>query len=138
MVSKALLLLSAVISAVHSTQVHVNRGCILVDNHAICNGASVSITTGSALIYARFDGNSREDYVFPGCKLNARWPARYEHIFFGADNCLYDAGGKDFKIHILERPRKRPILCTAGNNINGQCCNIGTGGKQLVKNPYAS
>ncbi|GLB42675.1 hypothetical protein LshimejAT787_1201240 [Lyophyllum shimeji] len=101
---KALLLLSAIVTAVHSTRVHVNRGCILVNNNGICNGAAVGVYDSSAVIFGRFDGNNRDQHVLPGCRLNARWPVAYGDIFYGADNCLYDAKGQ---------------------NINGQCCNHG-------------
>ena|SRR5436190_6017779 len=46
------------------------------------------------VIYAKFDGGDTTDKnVIPGCQLVATWPRNYGDIFFGADNCLYDAGG---------------------------------------------
>ncbi|KZV79129.1 hypothetical protein EXIGLDRAFT_632604, partial [Exidia glandulosa HHB12029] len=55
---------------------------------------------------ARFDGGDRTDQtVFPGRRLDATWPGFYGDINFGADNCLYD---------------------TKGQNIGGQCCEVGS------------
>lgn len=34
----------------------------------------------------------------PGCTLVAAWPIEYDDVFYGADNCLYDAGGKFMQI----------------------------------------
>ncbi|KAJ7232278.1 hypothetical protein C8J57DRAFT_976256, partial [Mycena rebaudengoi] len=66
-------------------------------------------------IAARFDGASSAERVVPGCAFHARWPAGYADVYFGANNCLYHSGGQ---------------------NIDGQCCEAGTGGALWVLNPY--
>ncbi|KAG6807978.1 hypothetical protein H0H92_005845, partial [Tricholoma furcatifolium] len=95
---------------------HANAGCIVVSGVNVCAPGSVSITTGYTVIYARFNsGDTTDQYVIPGCQLDASWPSYYGDIYFGDDNCLYDGNGQ---------------------NINGQCCNVGSGGTQEVPNPY--
>ncbi|KAG6825126.1 hypothetical protein H0H92_004618 [Tricholoma furcatifolium] len=103
-------------AVIQGTNVHANDGCILVANTPICAPGSVSVDSGSATIYARFNGgDSADQYVTAGCRLDATWPSDYGDIYFGADNCLYDSHGQ---------------------NIGGQCCDVRTGGSQLVLNPY--
>ncbi|KAJ7272453.1 hypothetical protein C8J57DRAFT_1599750 [Mycena rebaudengoi] len=99
-----------------STTVHVNHGCISVQDTSVCEPGSVEISTGSAEIFARFDGENKNPDNVPGCKLEAAWPATYGDIYFGDDNCLYDSNNQV---------------------INGQCCNVGTGGTDEVTNPYS-
>ncbi|KAH8804370.1 hypothetical protein F5884DRAFT_753978 [Xylogone sp. PMI_703] len=103
--------------AAGATSLHANKGCINVNNVALCDNFSpMGLNGGQALIYAQFDGSDHSSqYVDPGCQLLASWPSNYGDIFFGADNCLYDA---------------------QGNNIDGQCCVSGTGGSNIVLNPY--
>lgn len=56
----------------------------------------------TATILASFDESQwYAPMLPPGCQLNARWPRNYGQVFFGADNCLYDA---------------------SSNRIDGQCC----------------
>lgn len=55
---------------------------------------------GGAIIHAGFDPKDRTDIVKPGCTLVAIWPIEYDDVFYGADNCLYDAGGRF--MHISE------------------------------------
>ncbi|KAJ7245088.1 hypothetical protein C8J57DRAFT_975960, partial [Mycena rebaudengoi] len=62
-----------------------------------------------------FDGASDAERVVPGCTLHASWLAGYADVYFGADNCLYNS---------------------AGQNIDGQCCEVGTGHPLGVLNPY--
>ncbi|KAF4446782.1 DUTPase [Fusarium albosuccineum] len=99
-----------------ATNVHVNRGCILIGGSPACagkgKGGPVRINNGQTRIHARFSGNKNPFNENSGCYLNARWPQHYGDIYFGADNCLYDSKGQ---------------------NINGQCC---TSGQQRVRNPY--
>ncbi|MCJ1308410.1 hypothetical protein MMC25_002063 [Agyrium rufum] len=101
------------IGATLATNLHVNAGCALVGSTAVCasKGSPISVTTGSATIYARFAGDSALYYDYAGCKFNAVWPASYGDVFLGADFCLYDANG---------------------NNIYGQCCTT----SDLVRNPW--
>ncbi|KAJ7470981.1 hypothetical protein FB451DRAFT_1399734 [Mycena latifolia] len=100
-----------------ATTFQANAGCILVAGTiALCAPNTVSIHGGATTIYARFDSGNKSPEAVPGCKLNAAWPSYYGNVFFGADNCLYDADSQ---------------------NIDGQCCRAGTGGSKPVPNPYA-
>lgn len=42
------------------------------------------------LIYAEVPDNG-QDRVTPGCYKELSWPSYYGDIYWGADNCLYDA-----------------------------------------------
>ncbi|KAJ7430416.1 hypothetical protein B0H11DRAFT_2381973 [Mycena galericulata] len=111
----SLLVSLCLLSLARATNVHCNDGCILVAGVAVCHPNSVPVAGGAATIFARFDGNNHDSTNIPGCQLNAQWNPNFGDIFFGDDNCLYDA---------------------TGANIDGQCCNVGTGGSTRVKNPY--
>ncbi|KAH8804368.1 hypothetical protein F5884DRAFT_406045 [Xylogone sp. PMI_703] len=98
------------------TNVHVNTGCIDINTTPVCQNQYLNIGSGSATFFARFNGDERTNQVAnPGCQMYASWPTNYVDIYFGTDNCLYDAGG---------------------NQINGQCCQAGTGNGVQVLNPY--
>lgn len=47
----------------------------------------------STTIYGKFPDDHFHQKVSPGCKLVASWPNSYGDIFYGADDCLYDANG---------------------------------------------
>lgn len=80
---------------------HVNRGCILINDEPVCQNYKQTVAVidgGMARFRARFNGNDKTSIVAPGCTLDASWPSCYQDIFFGADNCLYDAGGKSLHV----------------------------------------
>ncbi|KAJ7272443.1 hypothetical protein C8J57DRAFT_972035, partial [Mycena rebaudengoi] len=68
-------------------------GCITVQGASVCQPKVVEVSSGSATIFARFDGNNKNSVNFPGSKLEVAWPATYGDIIFGDDNCLYDSKG---------------------------------------------
>ncbi|TPX17838.1 uncharacterized protein E0L32_002939 [Thyridium curvatum] len=106
-------LMTALVAGVSATNIHANSGCIVINSTPLCaGGGTVSVTSGSATIYGRFDGNGQPPKTWSGCILNAEWPADYGDIYYGADNCLYDG---------------------TAQNIGGQCC---TTGQEYVVNPY--
>lgn len=108
---------------------HVNRGCILVDGRRICDGQSTWVPDGNgnpgsvgstryskSKVRARLGEN-------PECEKDFFWPGYYGDIYYGADNCLYDATGMfswpTVSTHITER--------LLGSNLrdmsnNPQCC----------------
>ncbi|KAG5638005.1 hypothetical protein H0H81_002273 [Sphagnurus paluster] len=109
---------SVLIASAGATKIHANSGCILVNDRSLCEKKgpkTLDISGGRATIYARFDSGNRLPTQTPGCRLDAVWPPSFNDVYFGQDNCLYDAGGQ---------------------NINGQCCAPGTGGGNQVTNPY--
>ncbi|KAJ2978787.1 hypothetical protein NQ176_g3624 [Zarea fungicola] len=91
------------------TDLFINSGCVLVNGSPRCNGNAGKISEvyqssyhvnadqgdySTATILASFDtGEWYAPQLPPGCQLNARWPRNYGQVFFGADNCLYDASG---------------------------------------------
>jgi len=82
---------------------HVNRGCILINDEPVCQNYKQTVAVidgGMARFRARFNGNDKTSIVAPGCTLDASWPSCYQDIFFGADNCLYDAGGKSLHVSV--------------------------------------
>ncbi|CAL5868266.1 uncharacterized protein PFLUO_LOCUS2490 [Penicillium psychrofluorescens] len=101
------------------TNLHVNDGCINVNDGNLCHPSSTNIAdqntaNSTATIYANFNGDDKTDFnVVPGCKLDAVWPRNYGDIYFGADNCLYDS---------------------TGAKIFDQCCTEST--TDSVSNPY--
>jgi hypothetical protein len=74
----------------------VNRGCILIDDSPRCEGAepyNVAATgqdTLSAVIHAKFVGDTEEREQIPGCEMTASWPSTIAKLNYGADDCLYD------------------------------------------------
>ena len=111
----SLLCLSTLAVSTYATNIRVNKGCILLNNNPSCAGGTYwDISTGAATIYARFDGNDKNDKSTPGCKLNAKWPKSYGDVYYGANNCLYDGNG---------------------GIIDGQCCNQQSGLPKQI-NPY--
>ncbi|KAL4889573.1 hypothetical protein BDV59DRAFT_205096 [Aspergillus ambiguus] len=110
------------------TNFHVNKGCIILNDQKQCGG-SVNFADpeqdrkNSAMVYAAFDPSLKgSPTVTPGCMLSAVWNSTYKDVFFGEDNCLYDAGGN-------------PIM-TMGDK---ECCtseNVPDGLK--VENPYVA
>ncbi|KAI5464192.1 hypothetical protein BGZ63DRAFT_439329 [Mariannaea sp. PMI_226] len=104
------------------TNIHVNSGCIVVNDSSRCQGGDAynvayqNTDTSNVTIYAMLPSDTTDKTVTPGCQLNAQVPASYGDVFFGADGCLYDS---------------------SGNQINGQCCQASTVTTQ-VTNPYYS
>lgn len=111
----SLLGLLALVGSALATRIHVNKGCVLISKTPVCGGQSVSSGAGSVTIHARYDGNNKEQYAYPGCKLDAHWPSSYGDIYFGEDNCLHAAN--------------------EGAIIDGQCCKA-TNGLSKTLNPY--
>ena len=102
------------VTLAYATKIHVNKGCILIDDKPICAGATYSKGSGHVVIQARYDGNNKNKYSTPGCVKGFDWPTSYGDVYYGSDNCLYDSDG---------------------DNIEGQCCNAKSGLDQTV-NPY--
>ncbi|KAJ7148035.1 hypothetical protein C8R43DRAFT_1009337 [Mycena crocata] len=102
MISFSNVILSAVClagSVVSATNIHVNKGCIMINGVPACAPASVENSNGTAIFFARFEGQGA--VIPPGCQLKAEWPTTYGDIYFDEDNCLKDAQNQ---------------------TINGQCC----------------
>lgn len=90
----SLLCLSTLAVSTYATWVHVNKGCILVSGSPICAGTigggnQINISNGKATIYARYNGNDKNDKAYPGCKLSAKWSENYGDIYYGTDDCLH-------------------------------------------------
>ena len=39
----------------------------------------------------------------PGCTIDVSWPPGYDDIYYGEDNCLYDADGKSMRNFSVDR-----------------------------------
>lgn len=66
---------------------------MLVNNQALCNSKnSVQVNNGQAQIYAGFADNNEQQQL-AGCGVEIYWPDYYGELFWGADNCPYDANG---------------------------------------------
>ncbi|RSL61888.1 hypothetical protein CEP54_006026 [Fusarium duplospermum] len=91
------------------TNVHVQKGCILINNSPRCASDAGAISGvyessynvasspdepyGTVLILSGFDANNDIHlHSTATCQLQARWPANYGDVTFGEDGCLYDAG----------------------------------------------
>ncbi|CAO3640841.1 unnamed protein product [Cunninghamella echinulata] len=108
-------LVSTYIISIYGTYINVNKGCILINGSPRCHGGSkASINGDSAVIFAQYNGNDKNTVSKPQCVLNARWPSNYGDVYFGDNNCLYDASGA---------------------MINGQCCQTNNN-LQYTINPY--
>jgi len=108
----ALLGISTLVSLVYaSTTFHVNKGCILLDGVPICSGYTRKVSS-TVEVYARYDGNNKNDQSIPGCHTNFNL-YEWKDIYYGADNCLYTVGGGS----------------------TGQCCNQQSGLGYTI-NPY--
>ncbi|CAO3651621.1 unnamed protein product [Cunninghamella echinulata] len=108
-------LVSTYIISTYATWIHVNKGCIVINGKPQCSGGSITNWGGgSATIYARYNGNDRNDKSRPGCVLKAHWPENYGDIYYGANDCLYTA---------------------KGGMIDGQCCENKSNLPKTV-NPY--
>ncbi|KAI5457676.1 SGNH hydrolase-type esterase domain-containing protein [Mariannaea sp. PMI_226] len=102
------------------TNFHVRKGCVYVGDILQCEGSDALKVTNdqsteetTITIYAKFPDNTVDYMVTPGCQLEAKFPINYGDIYFGEDNCLYDA---------------------SNNQINGQCCQAPA--TKQFKNPY--
>ncbi|KAH7237867.1 meiotically up-regulated gene family-domain-containing protein [Fusarium solani] len=113
------------------TNVHVNSGCVTVNGSPRCASdaghiANVYQSTynvasdpnqpySTALILSGF--NSSDDnhlHAMATCKLQARWPANYGDIYYGADGCLYDSGSNK----ILDQCCSTPDINNDGPTTN--------------------
>lgn len=79
---------------------HVNTGCITIDGTPVCGPNSISNDAGAARFFAGFDSSNTAELSSPSCELDAIWPTNYGDIYFGADDCLYDAQGKEKKTDV--------------------------------------
>ncbi|KAH7013886.1 hypothetical protein EDB80DRAFT_836102, partial [Ilyonectria destructans] len=90
------------------TNIHVNHGCILINNSPRCASDAGSISSvyessynvasnpdepySTALILSGFDSSvDNHLHALATCQLQARWPANYGDVYFGEDGCLYDS-----------------------------------------------
>ncbi|XP_014551082.1 hypothetical protein COCVIDRAFT_31332 [Bipolaris victoriae FI3] len=85
---------TGLLSYTSATFFHVNRGCIYLNDIYICAPSSRVIGNGVSKVEARLD---KPDH----CVKTFRWPSYYQDVYYGADNCLYDA---------------------SSNRIDNQCC----------------
>ncbi|KAJ5177604.1 uncharacterized protein N7500_000303 [Penicillium coprophilum] len=116
------------------TDIHVERGCIVIEGEAHCAPTSFSSTMFLPLrlscptvnvsaseksivsveIYAMFDGDNKDDLVTPRCRLSPPWPSNWRDLDFTADNCITDR-----------------------SRVWKKCCgDEGNGNDQLTINPY--
>ncbi|KAN0073530.1 hypothetical protein V8E54_008750 [Elaphomyces granulatus] len=118
------------------TNLHVNSGCVLLINgspRCNSNAGAISDMYGSfyniasdpsqpyctANIISGFNNTSQNSLKATAtCQLNARWPATYGDVYFGADGCLYDS---------------------SSNKIFDQCCGPpDPNNSGLATNPYCA
>ncbi|KAJ4983541.1 hypothetical protein SVAN01_10957 [Stagonosporopsis vannaccii] len=78
--------------SVTATNFHVNRGCIYIDKAYVCAPDSrwIQKGQGGAAGSSRSEVEAKLDSP-THCFATFTWPAYYGDIFYGADNCLYDA-----------------------------------------------
>jgi len=75
-----------------------------VDGEAICASINqIELDNGSAQIFACFSGSDSDEIAYAACGMVFSWPSYYGDVYYGADNCLYDARGK------FMNKTKRPI-----------------------------
>lgn len=113
---------------------NVNKGCIRVDGATFCSDSGKAPITTGAIIYAKFDGNNHKPVVTPGCKLIATFPSNYGDIYYGADDCLYDATGTCNSLEPFFHILADLSGGTTGKGIDGQCCTEET--TDTDNNPY--
>lgn len=66
---------------------------MLVNGRALCNSKnSVTVNYGYAQIYSIFADNTEQQQL-AGCGVEIYWPEYYGELFWGTDNCPYDASG---------------------------------------------
>ncbi|KAF7547422.1 hypothetical protein G7Z17_g7743 [Cylindrodendrum hubeiense] len=90
------------------TNIHVNKGCILIGNSPRCASDAGSISSvyessynvasdpnepySTILILSGFDASiDNQLHSKATCQLQARWPANYGDVYYGEDGCLYDS-----------------------------------------------
>ncbi|KAK3378295.1 hypothetical protein B0H63DRAFT_479492 [Podospora didyma] len=72
---------------------NANSGCILSGGLPACRGKiSVYDSSGVITIYGQFS-NNHQVIQTPGCKLQLSYPSNFGDIYYGANNCMYDANG---------------------------------------------
>ena len=63
----------------------------------------MAVSDGSARIHGRFSGNTNAAEEYSGCFIDATWDASFGDIYYGDDNCIYDARGKSKKVTADEK-----------------------------------
>lgn len=69
---------------------HVNEGCVHINGDAICAPAAKEIDNGQATINAGY----KDGVGVATLKLDATWDKSWGDVYYGANNCLYQSGGK--------------------------------------------
>ncbi|KAM5383716.1 hypothetical protein ACJZ2D_001705 [Fusarium nematophilum] len=116
------------------TNVHVNKGCILINGSPRCASDAGSISShyessynvasspdepySTVLILSGFD-SSLDNHMHSKatCQLQARWPANYGDIYFGEDGCLYDSQSNK----IFDQCCSPPDVNNSGPTTNPYC-----------------
>ncbi|XP_055330794.1 uncharacterized protein LOC129583105 [Paramacrobiotus metropolitanus] len=117
MITKNILVaLVVLVSCVYATRFRVNKGCVTFQRgdgriFGQCSGKGLDVSP-PITVWGRLEGGKGQK-TKAGCKKEFHWPSNYGEVFYGADNCLYDA---------------------KSNRIDGQCCDGGGGDE--VFNPY--
>ncbi|KAF4467818.1 hypothetical protein FALBO_5308 [Fusarium albosuccineum] len=116
------------------TNVHVNKGCILINGSPRCASDAGSISGSyessynvasspdepysTILILSGFDSSlDNHMHAKATCQLQARWPADYGDIYFGEDGCLYDSGSNK----IFDQCCSTPDVNNNGPTTNPYC-----------------
>ncbi|UKZ74675.1 hypothetical protein TrVFT333_002345 [Trichoderma virens FT-333] len=113
------------------TNVHVNKGCVLINGSPRCSSDSgpianvyqnfynVASTQGQAsstalILYGYDSSDPYSTQQKATCQMNARWPSNYGDVFLGEDGYLYDAGGNK----IFDQHCSTPDVNNQGPTIN--------------------
>ncbi|KAN0070384.1 hypothetical protein V8E54_011253 [Elaphomyces granulatus] len=115
----------------HGTNVTVNSGCILINSSPRCRSNIGAISNiyqsfynvasdpsnpySTTLILSGYDSSDPySPQQSAKCELQARWPANYGDVYFGADGCLYDSNSNK----IFNQCCSTPDINNSGPTVN--------------------
>ncbi|PMD21642.1 hypothetical protein NA56DRAFT_748626 [Hyaloscypha hepaticicola] len=86
----------ACVGVVTATNLHVNNGCVIANNNALCASDGTLAVFGQTQIFACISQEGSQ--TFANCEFNQVIPTNWGDAYFGADNCVYSAGSNPIQV----------------------------------------